>query len=199
MAVYFAGFLAASVVLIARSPWFSFFCWIGFVQAFQYLTGAWRYVGVIGTAVLVSIGQTGGFRALSAPTIVVYVAITLLNAAVVISFPRAELLRAVQAAARGEAACPRQWRPGCLGHRGPAVHQRGDGQDPPAAYLGQARGERQGRRGGGRLRAGPAATLGRLSSPRRGPDNGSGTRPVDAEARWRDTLEYLSHPLRSRA
>src|ERR1700761_804095 len=33
MPVYFAGFLAASAVLIARSPWFSFFCWIGFLHA----------------------------------------------------------------------------------------------------------------------------------------------------------------------
>jgi signal transduction histidine kinase len=86
MLVYFAGFLAASAVLIARSPWFSFFCWIGFVHAFRYLSGAWRYVGTVGTAVLLSIGQTGGFHRLSLPLIAVYVAITLLNAAVVISF-----------------------------------------------------------------------------------------------------------------
>jgi signal transduction histidine kinase len=86
MSVYFVGFLAATVVLIARSPWFSFFCWIGFVHAFRYLTGAWRYVGIIGTAVLLSIGQTGGFHTLSAPLIAIYAAIALLNAALVISF-----------------------------------------------------------------------------------------------------------------
>ena len=86
MSVYFVGFLAASAVLVARSPWFAFFCWIGFVHAFRYLTGGWRYAGVIATAVLLSIGQTGGFHHLTAPLIAVYVAITLLNAAVVISF-----------------------------------------------------------------------------------------------------------------
>jgi signal transduction histidine kinase len=86
MLVYFAGFLAASVVLMARSPWFSFFCWIGFVHAFRYLTGAWRYVGILATAVLLSIGQTGGFHPLSAPLVAVYVAIILVNAALVTSF-----------------------------------------------------------------------------------------------------------------
>ena len=65
MLVYFVGFLAFSAALIARSPWFSFFCWIGFAQAFRYLAGAWRYVGIVGTAVVLSIGQTGGFHALS--------------------------------------------------------------------------------------------------------------------------------------
>jgi ABC-type Na+ transport system ATPase subunit NatA len=86
MSVYFVGFLAASAALIARSPWFSFFCWIRFMHALRYLTGGWRYAGVIAAAVLLSIGQTGGFHPLTAPLIAVYVAITLLNAAVVISF-----------------------------------------------------------------------------------------------------------------
>jgi len=39
----------------------------------------------------------------------------------------------------------------------PAVHQRGHGQDPRAARLRQARGQRPGRRCRRRLRAGPAA------------------------------------------
>jgi hypothetical protein len=50
MPVYFVGFLAASAVLIARSPWFSFFCWIGFMHAVRYLNGGWRYAGIAGTA-----------------------------------------------------------------------------------------------------------------------------------------------------
>ncbi len=73
-------------MLIARSPWFTYFCWIGFVHAVQYLTGAWRYAGVAGTAVLLAVGQTGGFHTLSAPLAAVIVAIGLLNATLVISF-----------------------------------------------------------------------------------------------------------------
>jgi signal transduction histidine kinase len=80
MPVYFAGFLTASAVLIARSPWFSFFCWIGFIHSARYLAGGWRYAGIAGTAVLIAVGQTGGFHTLSAPLIAVIAAISLLNA-----------------------------------------------------------------------------------------------------------------------
>lgn len=50
------------------------------------LNGGWRYAGIAGTAVLVSVGQTGGFHALSAPLVAVIAAISVLNPALVISF-----------------------------------------------------------------------------------------------------------------
>jgi signal transduction histidine kinase len=86
MPVYFVGFLAASAVLIARSPWFSFFCWIGFMQSVRYLTGGWRNAGIAGTAVLLSVGQTGGFHDLSVPLAAIIAAISVLNATLVVSF-----------------------------------------------------------------------------------------------------------------
>ena len=86
MRVYFVGFLAASAVLIARSGWFSFFCWIGFMHAVRYLNGGWRYAGIAGTAVLISVGETGGYHTLSAPLIVIIAAVSLLNATLVVSF-----------------------------------------------------------------------------------------------------------------
>jgi signal transduction histidine kinase len=86
MRVYFVGFLTASAVLIARSPWFSFFCWIGFMHAVRYLNGAWRYAGIAGTAVLVTVGQTGGFHTLSATLTVIIAAVSLLNSMLVVSF-----------------------------------------------------------------------------------------------------------------
>ncbi|HEX4094237.1 MAG TPA: hypothetical protein VHZ33_36435 [Trebonia sp.] len=36
------------------------------MHAARYLNGGWRYAGIAGTAVLVSVGQTGGFHTLSA-------------------------------------------------------------------------------------------------------------------------------------
>jgi len=86
MPAYFVGFLAVSAVLIARSPWFAFFCWIGFTHAVRYLTGVCRYAGIAGTAVLIAVGQTGGFHTLSTPLIAIIVAVSLLNATLVISF-----------------------------------------------------------------------------------------------------------------
>ncbi len=42
--IYFAGLIAFIAVLTMRSPWFGFFTWIGFLQAFALLKGAWRWV-----------------------------------------------------------------------------------------------------------------------------------------------------------
>jgi signal transduction histidine kinase len=56
------------------------------MHAVRYLTGAWRYAGIAGTAVLISVGQTGGYHTLSAPLIAIIAAISLLNGVLVISF-----------------------------------------------------------------------------------------------------------------
>jgi hypothetical protein len=39
MGIYFAGLVAFIAVLTARSPWFAFFTWFGFLHAFRYLAG----------------------------------------------------------------------------------------------------------------------------------------------------------------
>ena len=39
---YIAGLIAFIAALTARSPFFAFFTWLGFLHAFQYLKGAWR-------------------------------------------------------------------------------------------------------------------------------------------------------------
>jgi len=69
-----------------------------------------------------------------------------------------------QAAGQGTAQPARARHPGAdragllepWGRR-PPVHQRGHGQDPRTAHLRQAGRQRPRRRGGGRVRAGPAA------------------------------------------
>jgi signal transduction histidine kinase len=86
MSVYLVGLVVASGVLIARSPWFSFFCWIGYVHGNRYLTGARRYVATLGTAVPVAIGQTGGFHHLTVVLAVIIAVIALLNASLVTLF-----------------------------------------------------------------------------------------------------------------
>jgi signal transduction histidine kinase len=86
MSVYVAGIVAASAVLIARSPWFGFFCWIGYLNSFTYLTGARRYAGIVATAVLVAVSQCGGFRDLSPALAAIVAVIALVNAALVTTF-----------------------------------------------------------------------------------------------------------------
>ncbi len=60
--IYFAGLIVFIAALTIRSPWFAFFTWIGFLQAFMLLTGAWRWVvsGIV--AVFFGMAQAGGFH-----------------------------------------------------------------------------------------------------------------------------------------
>ena len=60
--VYFAGLLVFIAMLTIRSPWFAFFTWLGFMHAWQYLTGAWRWVGCAAVAIFFGMAQAGGFH-----------------------------------------------------------------------------------------------------------------------------------------
>ena len=62
MGVYFIGLLAFIALLTVRSPWFAFFSWFGFMHAFRYLTGAWRWVGCVLVALVFGVSQGGGFH-----------------------------------------------------------------------------------------------------------------------------------------
>jgi signal transduction histidine kinase len=73
MGIYFAGLIAFIAVLTVRSPWFAFFSWFGFLHAFRYLTGAWRWVGCAAVAVFFAMAQTGGFHRPDATTVIVWV------------------------------------------------------------------------------------------------------------------------------
>jgi signal transduction histidine kinase len=60
--VYFVGLAAFIVALTVRSPWFAFFTWFGFMEAFRCLSGAWRWVGCAVIALAFGIAQGGGFH-----------------------------------------------------------------------------------------------------------------------------------------
>ncbi|MEU5670771.1 sensor histidine kinase [Micromonospora sp. NPDC047762] len=60
MAVYYAGLLTFAAALVAASPWYGFFAWIGYIHAFPVLPGRWRVAGVVTTATLVATSQGGG-------------------------------------------------------------------------------------------------------------------------------------------
>ena len=47
MAVYYVGLLTFAAALVAASPWYGFFAWIGYIHAFPVLPGRWRVAGVV--------------------------------------------------------------------------------------------------------------------------------------------------------
>ncbi|MFV2099658.1 hypothetical protein [Micromonospora sp. LOL_024] len=63
MAVYYVGLLTFAALLVAASPWYGFFAWVGFLHAFLVLNGRWRFAGMAATAVLVATAQGGGLTA----------------------------------------------------------------------------------------------------------------------------------------
>ena len=86
MSVYYLGFLAFSALLVARSPWFAFFCWIGYLHAYRFLTGPARYVGLVCTAALSAIAQLGGFHRPTPADWGIFAVVALLNATLVAAF-----------------------------------------------------------------------------------------------------------------
>lgn len=61
LVVYYVGLMALALVLVALAPWYAVFAFIGYVHAFLYLVGAWRYVGVAVTSMIMAVGYMGGF------------------------------------------------------------------------------------------------------------------------------------------
>ncbi len=62
MRAYFIGLVAFTAVLTVRSPWFAFFTWLGFMHAFRFLDGAWRWAGSAAVAIFFAMAQSGGFH-----------------------------------------------------------------------------------------------------------------------------------------
>ena len=73
MWVFLAGLIAFIATLAVRSPWFAFFTWLGFLYAFRFLAGAWRWVVCVPVAIAFGMSQGGGFRRPTASTVAIWV------------------------------------------------------------------------------------------------------------------------------
>jgi signal transduction histidine kinase len=73
MRVYLAGLIVFIALLTIRSPWFAFFTWMGFLQAFRFLEDAWRWVACAIVAIFFSMAQSGGFHRPTIATVAIWV------------------------------------------------------------------------------------------------------------------------------
>lgn len=62
MGLYYTGLLTLSAGLVALTPFYSIFAFIGYVHALRYLGGVWVYVGVVANAMIMAVGHVGGLR-----------------------------------------------------------------------------------------------------------------------------------------
>ena len=70
---YFIGLVAFTAVLTVRSPWFAFFTWLGFMHAFRFLDGAWRWAGSAAVAIFFAMAQSGGFHRPTVSAVAIWV------------------------------------------------------------------------------------------------------------------------------
>lgn len=84
--VYFPGLVAFIGVLTIRSPWFAFFTWVGFLHAFRFLPGAWRWIGCAAVAGFFGMSQSGGFHRPTVSTVVIWVLLACVDLVLVGAF-----------------------------------------------------------------------------------------------------------------
>jgi signal transduction histidine kinase len=86
MGVYYTGLILLTAVLVALSPWFAIFAFLGYVQAFDVLRGRWRFVGVCATAVIMAAAQIGGPANITADNWWAWLILVLFNMVVASAF-----------------------------------------------------------------------------------------------------------------
>ena len=60
MGLYYTGLMVLAAGLVAVAPFFGFFAFVGYPQAFLYLSGRWRYAGAAATATISAVAYLGG-------------------------------------------------------------------------------------------------------------------------------------------
>ena len=73
MRVYIIGLVAFNAALTIRSPWFAFFTWLGFLHAFRFLSGAWRWIACAAVAVFFAMAQAGDLHWPTVSQVVIWV------------------------------------------------------------------------------------------------------------------------------
>jgi signal transduction histidine kinase len=84
--VFFIGLIAFITALTARSPWFAFFTWIGFLYAFRFLNGVWRWIACVPIALAFGASQGGGFHRPTAATVAIWILLACVDLVLVGAF-----------------------------------------------------------------------------------------------------------------
>jgi signal transduction histidine kinase len=83
MGLYYLGLLAFVAALTARSPWYGFFTWFGFLHAFRYLVGAWRWIACAAVAFIFAVDQGGGFHRPTVSQVIVWIGLACVDVVLV--------------------------------------------------------------------------------------------------------------------
>lgn len=103
MAVYFVGFLALALTLVLEAPWYGIYGWIGFIHAFEYLRGRWKFVGLGANSLLMATSQTGGPPDLTVSDLLTWGLVAVLNLTIAGAFTYLAFITQTQNVKRKEA------------------------------------------------------------------------------------------------
>jgi len=79
MVLYFVGLWLLAAALVTLSPWYGFFAFMGYFQAFNVLRGNWRYVGVGAFTFVTAASWIGGPVNINTDTWWVYLVLVAFN------------------------------------------------------------------------------------------------------------------------
>lgn len=86
MALYYTVLMALVAGLVALAPFFGVFAFIGYPQAFQYLSGRWRYAGVCATAAISAVAYLGGAARIQSGEWWILIAVSLVSMVLAVTF-----------------------------------------------------------------------------------------------------------------
>jgi signal transduction histidine kinase len=78
MGLFYTVELLMALGLVALTPLFGFFTFIGYIHAFQYLHKNWRYVGIAATAPIAALSYVGGISNITADSWWAWVGVSLI-------------------------------------------------------------------------------------------------------------------------
>lgn len=100
MALYYGGLLVLIGLLLTRSLWFSLFAFTGYLHAWQFLHGRWRFLGVAATALLATTWQVSGRASLDGAALITYLVVVVITVVLVSLFSAFGELTATQSRQR---------------------------------------------------------------------------------------------------
>ncbi|MEJ3746339.1 sensor histidine kinase [Actinomycetes bacterium KLBMP 9797] len=86
MGLYYTGLMVLAAGLVAIAPFFGFFAFVGYPQAFVYLSGRWRYAGVAATATISAVAYLGGAADITAGTWWEWLAVSVISVVLASAF-----------------------------------------------------------------------------------------------------------------
>ncbi|AOS65024.1 sensor histidine kinase [Actinoalloteichus hymeniacidonis] len=84
--LYYTALMVLAAGLTLLAPWYGIFSFIGYIHAFLFLRGRWRYVGVVATSMISAVSYVGGAGEIVGAQFWEWIALALITSLLATSF-----------------------------------------------------------------------------------------------------------------